>query len=212
MPTFRSHPGLLSITPSKVEVSKHFRHLRIQAESGFSRWGTETQEGKPRAEIWAAAREMPGGFAEHQVLCDDGPDPSAREENSRWLYSGLHTLYCTTKRGLSPSCCLELFVFSRALSKIDDKYPCAFPGGSAVKNQLQSRRSGSHPWVGNPLEEGRATPSSILAGRIPLDRGVWPATGRGITRSPTQWTRDYCTSEPRLADSQLQNSSPCRAF
>ncbi|WP_336140006.1 hypothetical protein, partial [Klebsiella pneumoniae] len=42
-----------------------------------------------------------------------------------------------------------------------------------------------------------ATHSSILAWRIPLDGGVWPATVCGVTKSlielSTQWTRDYCT-------------------
>jgi len=37
----------------------------------------------------------------------------------------------------------------------------------------------------NPLEEGMATHSSILAWRIPMDRGTWQATIHGITKS---WT------------------------
>ena len=36
---------------------------------------------------------------------------------------------------------------------------------------------GFDPWVGKiPLEEGMATHSSILAWRIPMDRGAWQAT------------------------------------
>ena len=38
----------------------------------------------------------------------------------------------------------------------------------------------------DPLEKGMATPSSILAWRIPMDQGAWQATGHGITKS---WTR-----------------------
>ena len=38
----------------------------------------------------------------------------------------------------------------------------------------------------DPLEEGMATRSSILAWRIPIDRGAWPATVHGITKSWTQ--------------------------
>ena len=34
----------------------------------------------------------------------------------------------------------------------------------------------------DPLEEGMATHSSILAWRIPMDRGAWWATGHGVTR------------------------------
>ena len=35
----------------------------------------------------------------------------------------------------------------------------------------------------DPLEEGMATHSSILAWRIPVDRGAWRATARGVTQS-----------------------------
>ena len=35
----------------------------------------------------------------------------------------------------------------------------------------------------DPLEEGMATHSSILAWRIPIDRGAWPATVHGVTKS-----------------------------
>ena len=35
----------------------------------------------------------------------------------------------------------------------------------------------------DPLEEGIATHSSILAWRIPLDRGAWRATVHGVAES-----------------------------
>jgi len=34
----------------------------------------------------------------------------------------------------------------------------------------------------DPQEEGMATHSSILAWRIPMDRGAWPATVHGVTK------------------------------
>ena len=37
----------------------------------------------------------------------------------------------------------------------------------------------------NPLEEGMATHSSILAWRIPMDRGAWKAIPHGVTKSQT---------------------------
>ena len=42
----------------------------------------------------------------------------------------------------------------------------------------------------DPLEEGMATHSSILAWRIPMDTGAWRAVVHGVTKS---WTRqsDY---------------------
>ena len=38
----------------------------------------------------------------------------------------------------------------------------------------------------DPLEEGMATHSSILARRIPMDRGAWWATVHGVTTGPTR--------------------------
>ena len=37
----------------------------------------------------------------------------------------------------------------------------------------------------DPLEEGMATHSSILAWRIPMDRGAWRATVHRVTKSQT---------------------------
>ena len=38
----------------------------------------------------------------------------------------------------------------------------------------------------DPLEEGIATHSSVLAQRIPMDRGAWWAIVHSITKSRTQ--------------------------
>ena len=38
----------------------------------------------------------------------------------------------------------------------------------------------------DPLEKGMATHSSILAWRIPMDRGAWLATVRGVAKSRTR--------------------------
>ena len=38
----------------------------------------------------------------------------------------------------------------------------------------------------DPLEEGMATHASILAWRIPMDRGAWWATVCGVVKSWTQ--------------------------
>ena len=37
----------------------------------------------------------------------------------------------------------------------------------------------------DPLEEGTATHSSILAWKIPMDRGAWQAIVLGVTKSQT---------------------------
>ena len=38
----------------------------------------------------------------------------------------------------------------------------------------------------DPLEEGKATHSSILAWRIPMDRGAWWTTVHGVAKSRTR--------------------------
>ena len=37
----------------------------------------------------------------------------------------------------------------------------------------------------DPLQEGMATLSSILAWRVPMDRGAWWATAHGVAKSDT---------------------------
>ena len=57
-----------------------------------------------------------------------------------------------------------------------------------VKNLLASEgdiRVVSIPGSEDPLEEGMATDSNILAWRVPIDRGAWRATVHGVTKS---WT------------------------
>ena len=48
--------------------------------------------------------------------------------------------------------------------------------------ELQETRVGSLS-QGDPLEEGMVTHSSILAWRIPMDRGAWRATVHGVAKS-----------------------------
>ena len=38
----------------------------------------------------------------------------------------------------------------------------------------------------DPLEQGMTAHSSILAWRIPIDRGPWQATAHGVTKSQTR--------------------------
>ena len=55
----------------------------------------------------------------------------------------------------------------------------------------------------DPLEEGMATHSSILAWRIPIDRGAWQATVHGVAKRQT-WLRDLA-QHPSVLD--LERSS-----
>ena len=67
------------------------------------------------------------------------------------------------------------------------QYSWTFPVAQTVKNLPAM----SETWVQylgweDPLEEGLATHSNILAWRIPTDRGAWLARVHGATKSQTQ--------------------------
>ena len=62
-----------------------------------------------------------------------------------------------------------------------------FSSGSTVKNPSAKQET----WVQSlgredPLEEGIATHSSVLAWRIPMDKGAWWARVHGVAKSQTQ--------------------------
>ena len=64
-----------------------------------------------------------------------------------------------------------------------------FPSDSAVKNRPAMQET-QETWVRflgweDPLDEGMATNSGILAWRIPMDRGAWRATVHRVAQS---WT------------------------
>ena len=52
----------------------------------------------------------------------------------------------------------------------------------AAMQEPQERKILSLGWK-DPLEKGMATHSSILAWRIPMDRGAWQATVHGVAKS-----------------------------
>ena len=61
---------------------------------------------------------------------------------------------------------------------------------SLVAQMVKNLPAMQETWVRSlgcedPLEEGKATHSSILAWRIPMDRGAWRATVYGIAESDT---------------------------
>ena len=62
----------------------------------------------------------------------------------------------------------------------------------------------------DPLEEGMATHSSILAWRIPMDRGTWQATVHGVAESDStdglsiQPKRTYCIAQRTLLNVMCQ--------
>ena len=61
-----------------------------------------------------------------------------------------------------------------------------FGGSDGKKSACNGGDLGSVLELGRPLEEGMATHPSILAWRIPMDRGAWWIIVHGVTKS---WTR-----------------------
>ena len=68
------------------------------------------------------------------------------------------------------------------------------PGGLDAKESACSARDPVR-FLGwdDPLEEGMATHSGILAWRIPMDRGAWQAIVHGVTMSQTQSATKHST-------------------
>ena len=69
-------------------------------------------------------------------------------------------------------------------------YPHQYSWASLVAQMVKNPLAMWEIWVlsldwEDPLEEGMANHSSILAWRIPMDRGAWQATVHGVTKSRT---------------------------
>ena len=70
-------------------------------------------------------------------------------------------------------------------------YPLLYSWASLVAQMVKNLPAMWETWAQSlgweePLEEGMATPSSILTWRIPMDREAWQATAHGVTKSWTQ--------------------------
>ena len=69
-------------------------------------------------------------------------------------------------------------------------YPLQYSWASLVAQMVKNLHAMQETWVlslgwEDPLEEGMATHSSILAWRIPMDRGAWWAIVHSVTKSQT---------------------------
>ena len=108
------------------------------------------------------------------------------------------SLYLTYLRAYSE----QIMVSPRYLSKNNH-------WASLVAQTVKNLPAMWETWVwslgwGDPLEEGMATHSSILAWRIPVDRGVWQAAVFMVAQSQTQlkWLRSskaHLTSYLRMS-------------
>ena len=70
-------------------------------------------------------------------------------------------------------------------------YSLQYSWASLVTQTVKNPPAMRETWVQSlgwkdPLEEGMESHSSILAWRIPMDRGAWCATVHGVTKSQTR--------------------------
>ena len=70
-------------------------------------------------------------------------------------------------------------------------YPLQYSWASLVTQMIKNPPALWEDWIRSlgwedPLEEGMATDSSILAWKIPKDRGSWRATALGVAKSQAQ--------------------------
>ena len=84
-----------------------------------------------------------------------------------------------------------IFIFSRTNRYLYflKKYLWLFEA-SLVAQKAKNPPAMQETWIQSlgwkdPLEEGMATHSSILAWRIPLDRGAWQTTAHGVSKNRT---------------------------
>ena len=69
-------------------------------------------------------------------------------------------------------------------------YPLQYSWAFLVAKMVKNLPAMQETWVlslgwEDPLEEGMAARCSILAWRIPMDRGAWQAIVHEVTKSPT---------------------------
>ena len=74
--------------------------------------------------------------------------------------------------------------------KIEKKLPQILPWAFLVAQTVKNPSAMWKTWVRSlgwedPLEEDMATHSSVLAWRIPMDRGAWQVPVHGVTKSET---------------------------
>ena len=104
------------------------------------------------------------------------------EFQGRWSLVGSHLWGCTESDTTEATQQQQQQYNPRALLR--GRHIRVFPGGSDSKESASSEgdRVRSLVWE-DPPEKGMSTHSSILAWRIPMDRGAWWAKVHRVTKS-----------------------------
>ena len=110
------------------------------------------------------------------------------DAGSKWQHLG-YISHPQQQEGVRPGVCTCRGMGSRDVSS-KENISLISVQGSLVVQMVKNPPAMWEAWVrslcwGDPLEEGMATHSSILAWRIPMDREAWWATVHGVTKS---WT------------------------
>ena len=127
---------------------------------------------------------FPDSSVGKEATCNEG-DPSSIPELGRSAGEGID--YPPQYSGLENSMfCIEHGVAKSQSRLRDFHFSWTSLVAQTVKNPsaMQETRVRSLGWE-DPLEEGMATHSSILAWRILMDRGAWWATVHGVEKSQT---------------------------
>ena len=153
--------------------SEPWRAKRVLSEKAS---GGENQE---RTQSWDVSRKKSKVMQTCQPHC---LEPCTEQAQPRWQRLG-------GPRG--PHCCPDSPLHTRVCICVCVHmcmcvHSMSFPGGSGIEDPPATWET----WVQSlgwedPLEEGLATTSSILAWRIPIDRGAWRATVHRVTKSQT---------------------------
>ena len=78
------------------------------------------------------------------------------------------------------------YLFCHNVNITSSRKSSGFPDSSDYKESIYNGTWVQFPGWEDPREKGMATHSSILAWRIPMDRGAWQATVHGVAKSQTR--------------------------
>ena len=83
---------------------------------------------------------------------------------------------------------------------------CHFSGSVGKESAYNAGDLDSIPGSGRSLEEEMLAHSSILAWKIPMDRGTWRAAVHGVPKSWTQWVTEH-SHDPEVWFTRTYGSS-----
>ena len=169
---------------------------------GCLTWGMERSKGCPSkgdseefaAPLWFLTLEVVS-LNTIKEFCNNSQDMEATQvpclSSDKWIMYTMKHYSAIKKNEILPFTAMWMGLESiyawwnnRKTNTIWYHLYVGFPGGSDGKESTGNAGDlGLIPGLERPLEEGMATHSSILAWRIPMDRGAWLATVHGVTKS-----------------------------